>query len=94
MIDYATRITGASSNCHFQVGTAEALAFPAEHFDVVMSSLVRHHLPDDLRVAALLEMERVLRPGGKLLVAEAQQPATVSAGNCSREFTATIARRA
>jgi ubiquinone/menaquinone biosynthesis C-methylase UbiE len=56
------------------VGTAEALDFPGEHFDVVVSSLVMHHLPEDLRLAALQEMRRVLRPGGKLLVAEAQQP--------------------
>ena len=74
MITYASRQTGRASNCQFQVGKAEALEFPAEHFDVVVSSLVMHHLPEDLRVAALREMRRVLRPGGKLLVAEAQQP--------------------
>jgi ubiquinone/menaquinone biosynthesis C-methylase UbiE len=74
MIGYANRKTGGSSSCHFQVGTAEALDFPAEDFDVVVSSLVLHHLPEDLRVAALLEMRRVLRPGGHLLVAEAQTP--------------------
>ena len=74
MISYASRQTGRASNCQFQVGTVEALEFPAEHFDVVVSSLVMHHLPEDLRVAALQEMRRVLRPGGKLLVAEAQNP--------------------
>lgn len=74
MITYASRQTGLASNCQFQVGKAEALEFPAEHFDVVVSSLVMHHLPEDLRVAALQETRRVLRPGGKLLVAEAQQP--------------------
>jgi ubiquinone/menaquinone biosynthesis C-methylase UbiE len=74
MIGYASRKAGRTGNCQFRVGTAEALEFPAEHFDVVVSSLVMHHLPDDLRVAALLEMRRVLRPGGTLLVAEAQVP--------------------
>ena len=74
MISYASRQTGGASKCQFQVGTAEALEFPAEHFDVVVSSLVMHLLPEDLRVAALQEMRRVRRPGGKLLVAEAQQP--------------------
>jgi len=74
MIRYATRTAGAARNCQFQVGTTEALAFPAEHFDVVVSRLVMHHLPDDLRVPALREMQRVLRPGGKLLIAEARAP--------------------
>jgi len=41
---------------------------------VVASSLVMHHLPADLRVAALREMRRVLRPGATMLVAEAQEP--------------------
>jgi ubiquinone/menaquinone biosynthesis C-methylase UbiE len=74
MINYASRKAGPTRNCQFQVGTAEALEFPAEHFDVVVSSLVMHHLPQDLQVAALQEMRRVLRPGGKLLVADAQMP--------------------
>jgi ubiquinone/menaquinone biosynthesis C-methylase UbiE len=74
MITYARRTAGPASTCRFRVGTAEALAFPAEHFDVVVSSLVVHHLPEDLRVPALHEMRRVLRPGGTLLVAEAQLP--------------------
>ena len=74
MIRYARRKAGPAGNCHFQLGKAESLEFPAEHFDVVVSSLVMHHLPEDLRVAALREMRRVLRPGGTLLVAEAQMP--------------------
>ena len=74
MIGYATRKAGRAGNCQFQIGTAESLDFPAAHFDVVVSSLMMHHLPEDLRVPALREMQRVLRPGGTLLVAEAQMP--------------------
>jgi ubiquinone/menaquinone biosynthesis C-methylase UbiE len=74
MISYASRKAGRARNCRFQVGTAESLDFPAAHFDVVVSSLVMHHLPEDLRVPALREMRRVLRPDGTLLVAEAQIP--------------------
>lgn len=74
MISYASRKAGRPSNCRFQVGTAESLDFPAERFDVVVSSLMLHHLPEELRVPALREMRRVLRPGGRLLVAEAQVP--------------------
>lgn len=74
MISYASSKAGRVRNCQFQVGTAESLEFPAERFDIVVSSLMMHHLPEDLRVPALREMRRVLRPGGKLLVAEAHVP--------------------
>jgi ubiquinone/menaquinone biosynthesis C-methylase UbiE len=74
MISYASRRAGPARNCQFYVGTAESLGFPAEHFDVVVSSLFIHHLPEDLQVTALREMRRVLRPGGTLLVADAQIP--------------------
>jgi ubiquinone/menaquinone biosynthesis C-methylase UbiE len=73
MIDYATR-ERSRTNCQFQVGTAEALSLPSEHFDVVVSSLFLHHLPADLQPTALAEMGRVLRPGGILLIVEAQVP--------------------
>jgi ubiquinone/menaquinone biosynthesis C-methylase UbiE len=74
MIGFAGRKTARLGNCSFQVGTAESLDFGAEYFDVVVSSLAMHHLPDDLHVVALREMRRVLRPGGTLLVADAQMP--------------------
>jgi ubiquinone/menaquinone biosynthesis C-methylase UbiE len=74
MIHYASDKAGRARNCHFQLGTAESLSFPAENFDVVVSSLFMHHLPADLQVTALREMRRVLRPGGTLLIAEARVP--------------------
>jgi ubiquinone/menaquinone biosynthesis C-methylase UbiE len=73
MIDYASRRSRAS-NCRFELGTAESLGFPSEHFDVVVSSLFMHHLPADLQVSALAEMRRVLRPDGTLMIAEAHVP--------------------
>ena len=74
MIRYASDSAQRARNCQFQLGTAESLSFPAEHFDVVVSSLFMHHLPDDLQLAAVSEMRRVLRPGGTLLIAEAHVP--------------------
>ena len=74
MISFASRKAARLGNCTFQVGTAESLEFTADEFDVVVSSLAMHHLPDDLQIVALREMGRVLRPGGTLLVADAQMP--------------------
>lgn len=58
----------------FQPGLAEAIQFPDETFDLVMNSLMMHHLPADLREKALVEMYRVLKPGGRLLVVDFEPP--------------------
>jgi len=59
----------------FEVGLAEQLAFPEANFDVVISRLAIHHLPDDLKRKAFAEILRVLRPGGRLLIADFRPPA-------------------
>jgi len=70
MIDYASRKARRLSNCRFQVGTAESLAFSDAAFDVVVSSLMMHHIPEEVRHQAAGEMRRVLRPGGTLLLSD------------------------
>ena len=70
MIDYASRKARRLSNCRFQLGTAQSLAFADAAFDVVVSSLMMHHLAEEDRLQAVREMRRVLRPGGTLLLAD------------------------
>ena len=53
-----------------RVAPANALPFEDGSFDVVFCTLVLHHVPEEARAESLAEMRRVLRPGGRLVVAD------------------------
>ena len=54
----------------FQIGVIEQLPFPDQTFDVVLSTLMMHHLPAPLKRQGLAEIARVLKPGGRLVIAD------------------------
>jgi demethylmenaquinone methyltransferase/2-methoxy-6-polyprenyl-1,4-benzoquinol methylase/phosphoethanolamine N-methyltransferase len=60
----------------FWVSAVEDLPFPTDSMNVVLSSLMMHHLPDDVKHRALLEIQRVLRPGGRLVIVDFKRPTT------------------
>jgi SAM-dependent methyltransferase len=74
MTEYANRQARRHPNCRFQPGTAESLDFPEAAFDVLMSSQMMHHLPEEGRLRAVREMRRMLRRGGTLLLADVRIP--------------------
>lgn len=85
----------------FQNGVIEQLAFPDQTFDVVFSTLMMHHLPKPLKQQGLSEIARVLKPGGRLVIAdfkpkkERQGRATrFHAGGSSLQDLTTLAKEA
>ena len=74
MVGYARRraMIRRGAPTEFRVGDAGALPVPDASVDVVVSALAWHHLPE--RAQAWAEVLRVLRPGGRLMIAEFRAP--------------------
>lgn len=54
----------------FQQALAEALPFPDAQFDVVLSTVMLHHVPRTARQRCAVEMGRVVKPGGRVLAVD------------------------
>lgn len=68
------KFEGDGSGIRWVQGHAAALPHPDEHFDAVLSSLVLHHLRPVEKARAAGEIRRVLRPGGRAVVADWGRP--------------------
>lgn len=66
MLDVARRKLASHENVGFERATAEELPFPSGTFDVVVTASSFHYF--DNPTVALLEMRRVLKPGGRVIV--------------------------
>lgn len=69
-LERARRKIGAADRVQLQVAYAQRLPFEDSAFDRVLSSMMLHHLDDDVKVAALGEAFRVLRPGGRFHIVD------------------------
>ena len=78
MIEVArSKVAKAAINIEFRVDLIESLSFVDDSFDVVLSSLMMHHLPDDVKRKGLAEVYRVLKPGGHLFIVDIKRPTTL-----------------
>jgi ubiquinone/menaquinone biosynthesis C-methylase UbiE len=68
MIERARVLAGDVVGASLVVGDSESLPFPAGAFSAVLCSSSFHHYPVPER--ALAEMARVLRPGGRVAIAD------------------------
>lgn len=76
----------ASVDVNFMVGLGEAIPFPNETFDLVVSQLAIHHLPDDLKLSAIKEMHRVLKPNGRCMIVDFEPPKSIAGRFATRIF--------
>jgi ubiquinone/menaquinone biosynthesis C-methylase UbiE len=71
MIGRATKkARRANADVAFVEGVVEALPYPDAQFDVLLSTLMLHHLPRKARRDLMREVRRVLKPGGRVLVVD------------------------
>ena len=73
------RVDRAGLRACFVTAAAEELPLASASCDLVLSSLMLHHLPTDAKRAALREWHRVLKPTGELLLFDFGAPRSLAA---------------
>ena len=85
MIALASRKAArAGAEVTFRNACAERLPFPDGTFDVVLATLMLHHLPAPLRRECAREAHRVLKPGGRMLAVDFSRPSMKRGGLLAR----------
>jgi ubiquinone/menaquinone biosynthesis C-methylase UbiE len=68
MIARAEKKAGkAGVDIGFKIAFAQSLPYPDAQFDVVLTTIMLHHLPKKARAELAGEIRRVLKPGGRAL---------------------------
>jgi ubiquinone/menaquinone biosynthesis C-methylase UbiE len=69
---------GKARSSHLQIGfkcaSIDALPYPDECFDAVISSFMFHHLPVEIKKRGLEEVYRVLKRGGRFFLSDFGSP--------------------
>lgn len=70
----------AGSEVTLMQAAAQELPFPDAQFDVVLTTLMLHHLPRKAREQCAREIARVLKPSGRVLAVDFSAPAREQRG--------------
>lgn len=71
------KIKEAKLNINLKEALSFKLPFADNQFDAVVSSLMLHHLSDENKQKTLHEIIRVLRPGGRFVIADWGKPNSI-----------------
>lgn len=82
----AQRKARGLSGISFDRAYAQKLPYADGEFDRVLSSMMLHHLDDDVKADAAAEVFRVLRPGGRLHLVDVGGDMTVRDGLAARRM--------
>ena len=82
----AQRKARGMAGIRFEHAYAQRLPFADDQFDRVLSSMMLHHLDDDTKAAAVAEIHRVLRPGGRLHIVDVGGHMTADDGFMARRM--------
>jgi ubiquinone/menaquinone biosynthesis C-methylase UbiE len=80
----AQRKARGLSGIRFERGFAQELPYSDGEFDRVLSSMMLHHLNEDVKAAAAAEIYRVLHPGATLHIVDIGGHTTVHHGMAAR----------
>lgn len=73
----AQKAEAAGAEINFMKASSTAMPYPDGFFDCVVTSLFFHHLTGENKKKTLLEVLRVLKPGGRLYIADWGKPANL-----------------
>jgi ubiquinone/menaquinone biosynthesis C-methylase UbiE len=68
------KAAGAGLDIAFDEAMSTELPYPDGSFDLVLSTLFFHHLPDEAKRDTAAELVRVLRPGARIVVGDLGRP--------------------